>query len=417
MDNLSPRRERLHLSPLSTTEMHVRHPLMTMWWAASFGGFGQLIMSNHIKGYLLIILEIIFNLQAHLNLSILYSFTGRYELAKEVLDIRWALAYALAYIYGLWDAYNHTITINKQATLALREKAPMKVFKLHPASVNFLDKRSPWLSVFWSLVLPGLGHMYIMRMVTGYFLIAFSLICIYYARFFQVLQCTLLGNFSQAAAITDAQWFLFLPSIYGYAAYEAYASTIALNKAFVNEQRDFFKQHYQSLQIQLPLPHSKGETGMLIAATFNHSSFVELAITELNENGISKAKVMAIPLLQKEKDFVILDTIHTADGFSNVDYAAVFGTIGMVLGVIYGFVWYWGPIIWGLLGLTAGGAAGFTLGYLQNRRTSSLQEKDRQRKGNVSELVLLISCDQQQSEMVEKILRNNTAFGIGKVVA
>lgn len=43
---------------------------------------------------------------AHLNLAILYSFTGRFELAKEVLDIWWLLAYVVFYCYGLWDSYN-----------------------------------------------------------------------------------------------------------------------------------------------------------------------------------------------------------------------------------------------------------------------------------------------------------------------
>lgn len=409
----SPRRERLHLSPLTTTEMHVRHPLITMWWAASFGGFGQLIMGSHVKGYLLIVLEIIINLQAHLNLAILYSFTGRFEMAKEALDSRWVLAYALSYVYGLWDAYNHTISINKQAILAFREKAPIDVFRLHPFSINFLDKRRPWLSIFWSLVLPGLGHMYIMRMVTGYFLIIFWLVCAYHSRLFQVFHCTLLGDYSQAVAITDPQWFLFLPSIYGYAAYEAYSSTIALNKAFVIEQREFFEQHYQSLCLQIPLQKNKGDTAMLIAATFDHSSFVELAISELAKNGIEQTKVIAIPLAQKEKDFVLLNTIHHADGIGSIDLAAVLGTICMVLGVIYGFIWYWGPIIWGLIGLIMGGAAGFALDYLLR----TLQSQNKQSKNKVSELVLLVNCDQIQGDMVEKILLNNTAFGVGKVVA
>lgn len=48
------------------------------------------------------------------------------------------------------------------------------------------------------------------------------------------------------------------------------------------------------------------------------------------------------------------------DGRSILDGAMMSVTVFMVLGAIYGFVWRWGPIIWGLLGL----AGGFFLGLI-----------------------------------------------------
>jgi hypothetical protein len=315
-----------------------------------------MMVGSYVKGYLLVILEIIINMQAKLNLAIIYSFTGRFELAKEVLDTRWLVGYVLVYVYGLWDSYNLTVNTNKLAVLTAREKAPIDVFKMISFSINYLDKRVPWVSVFWSFVLPGLGHMYVLRMATGYFLIIFWFLCAYYSRIFQVFQFTFMGDFSQAIAVTDPQWFLFLPSIYGYAAYEAY-----------------------------------------------------LAITELEEKGIAKEKILAIPLVQEHKDFAILDTIHRADGVSIMDTASVFATAGMTLGVIYGFIWHWGPIIWGLIGLVVGVAGGLVLDYLWTKRKISTE-----RKAKVSELVLIVSCEKAQSDMVEKVLRNNTAFGVMK---
>ncbi|MDR3565784.1 MAG: hypothetical protein P4N59_30705 [Negativicutes bacterium] len=409
-DSYTPRRKRLDLSRFDTMQMHVRHPLVAVWWAMSFAGFGQMMVGSYVKGYVLVLLEIIINIQAHLNLAIIYSFTGRFELAKAAVDPRWLLGYVLVYVYGIWDSYNLTVNTNKLAVLADREKAPIDVFKMIPFSLNYLDKRVPWVSLFWSFVLPGLGHMYILRMATGYFLIFFWFLCAYYSRIFQVLQFTLMGDFSQAIALADPQWLLFMPSIYGYAAADAYSSTVELNEIFDVELREFLQKRYQVFALALPISETEESAKMLIAATFDHSQFVELAITELEEKGIAKEKILAIPLVQEHKEFAILDTIHRADGVSIFDTASVFATAGMTLGVVYGFIWTWGPIIWGLIGLFGGAGLGFILDYILTKRKISARQKTKE-----SELVLIISCELTQSDWVEKVLRNNTAFGIGKV--
>ena len=411
MSEYTPRRKRLSISRFDTMQMHTRHPLITVWWAASFAGFGQMKVGSYAKGYLLVLLEILINMGAQLNLAIVYSFTGRFELAKEVLDIRWILAYVAIYGYGLWDSYNLTVSMNTQAVLASREKAPIDVFKMMPFSINFLDKRTPWVTIFWSMVLPGLGHMYSLRMLTGYFLIGFTLISAYLSRLLEGIHFTFLGDFSQATAILDPQWLLFLPSIYLYAVHESYSSVVELNKIFDVEQREFLQKRYQNFTLELPFLKTKESAEALITATFDHSSFVELAVTELEDKGIEKEKILAIPLVQEnDKDFAILDTIHRADGISIIDTAGVTGTIGMTLGVIYGFIWTWGPMIWGLIGLTGGIASGLILDYLLTKRKLGVHRKDKS-----SELVLIVSCDKKNSDMVEKVLRDNTALGVGIV--
>jgi hypothetical protein len=409
MSEYTPRRKRLDLSRFDTMQMHTRPPLMTVWWAASFAGFGQMMVGSYVKGFVMVLGEIVINIGSHLNLAIIYSFTGRFELAKEVLDLRWLLAYVVVYSYGLWDSYNLTVSMNAQAVLASREKAPIDVFKMIPFSINFLDKRTPWVSLFWSMMLPGLGHMYVLRMVTGYFLVFFTVTCTYFSRLLEAIHFTFMGNFSQATAVLDPQWLLFLPSIYLYAAHEAYSSAIELNKIFDIEQREFLHKRYQRFALELPILKTEESAEVLITAIFDHSSFVELAVTELEDKGIEKEKILAIPLVQdNDKDFAILDTIHRADGISIIDTAAVTGTTGMTFGVIYGFIWTWGPIIWGLIGLLGGIAVGLLLDYLLTKRKLGTHRKDKS-----AELVLIVSCDKKHSDMVEKVLRNNTALGVG----
>lgn len=48
--------------------------------------------------------------------------------------------------------------------------------------------------------------------------------------------------------------------------------------------------------------------------------------------------------------------------------------------------------------------------YLLTKRKMSTE-----RKAKMSELVLIVSCEKTQRELVEKVLRNNTAVGVGKV--
>ena len=74
--NYTPRRKRVDLSRFDTMQMHVRHPLIAVWWAMSFAGFGQMMVGSYVKGYVLVLLEIIINVQSKLNLAIFYSFIG-----------------------------------------------------------------------------------------------------------------------------------------------------------------------------------------------------------------------------------------------------------------------------------------------------------------------------------------------------
>lgn len=49
--------------------------------------------------------------------------------------------------------------------------------------------------------------------------------------------------------------------------------------------------------LELPILNTEESVEMLITATFDHSQFVELAVTELEERGIAKEKMLAITLL------------------------------------------------------------------------------------------------------------------------
>ncbi len=148
-----------------------------------------------------------------------------------------------------------------------------------------------------------------------------------------------------------------------------------------------------------------------VIASFEHSAYLELAITALIKNGVPKEKILAVPLnLEKSKvKKTIFDTIHRADGVSVVDGAMALGTVGMVLGTIYGFVLSWGPVLWALLGLLGGAVLGFILDLLINKR----RQERRWVQGKSTEVVLLINCSENQLLQVEDILWQHYPQGVG----
>lgn len=147
-------------------------------------------------------------------------------------------------------------------------------------------------------------------------------------------------------------------------------------------------------------------------ATFNHSLHTELAVTQLLEKQLDKQQILVVPLEAiKGEPRQIFDTIHHADGMSMMDGAAIFGTILMTLGTIYGFVAEWGPIIWGLIGMLSG----FLLGFLIDLGLSKTRHSHSRRGKDSSELVVLVHCDEAQMEMVKGTFNDHLALGMAVI--
>lgn len=247
-DEKKARRQTARVSILGTTQLHLRNPFMVAWWSATVPGFGHLLLNKYLRAYLLILWEMIINTQTKLNIAMVYSFTGRFEAAKEVLDLRWMSLYAPVYIFAIYDSYRNTVDLNQQYLLAEREKSPFKPFSIHPLEINYLDKRSPWVAIIWSIVMPGMGQLYLHRILTAFYLLGVWILVLYQSHALEVLHFTLMGQFSATGSIANAEWLMFIPSIYFYAVYDSYVNTAENNKLFDKEQRAFLKRHYQGNQ-------------------------------------------------------------------------------------------------------------------------------------------------------------------------
>lgn len=153
---------------------------------------------------------------------------------------------------------------------------------------------------------------------------------------------------------------------------------------------------------------------MHIIATFEYSISLELALSELENIGIPKKKISAFPLDKRTEKGKLFDSMHHSDGISLFDLAAVLGAIFMLLGSIYGYVLKLGPILWGAFGLLFGLLLGFLIDFTIYK--SKLAKKIKQNKKEIiSEVVIVIECDEHKFEKAENILWTNLALGICKI--
>ena len=246
------RRPKGIVNPLSINFIHLRTPWVMAWWSASFLGYAYVSLGSYVKGFILIFLETFINVNSKLNMGILYTFTGRFEMAKQVVDPNWLLFYVPIYIYSIWGGQQLAVELNKYSILADREDSSMIPFAIGTWSIGFLDKRKPWMAVALSLLAPGLGHLYTHRIPTSFYTLMWWIIIAYMGHLFECIHLTAVGDFAGAIAVADPEWLIFLPSIYIFAIYDSYVNTVEYNRLFDQEQQRFIFDNYQSSNFPMP---------------------------------------------------------------------------------------------------------------------------------------------------------------------
>lgn len=245
------RRTKAQVSIVGTTQFHLRNPYIIAWWSAAFPGFGHLLLSKYLRGLGLFIWEVIINLESKVNLAMMHSFCGDIAQAKADLNTRWVLMYIPVYIFAIWDSYRTTVDMNRVYLLAERENADFNSFSLEPLEINYLDKRYPVMSVFWSMFMPGLGQLYIHRIITAFFSMIWTIVFLYYSHTLEGVLYLFWGNIQESTRVLDPQWLLYMPSMWGFAVYDSYVNTVENNKLFESEQQMFLRRQYQNPHFQI----------------------------------------------------------------------------------------------------------------------------------------------------------------------
>ncbi|MTI81678.1 MAG: hypothetical protein FH758_12525 [Firmicutes bacterium] len=149
---------------------------------------------------------------------------------------------------------------------------------------------------------------------------------------------------------------------------------------------------------------------MYIVASFYYSTSLEKCLNEIEDYGIKREYILALPLDKKRKNGRITDTINHSDEISTLDLSAFLGSILMFFGGVYGFILPWGPIIWGLIGLATGGITGLLITYLTKKRNFKRISKQK-----TSEVFVMIYGTQEDTKKIIEILWDNDALGVSKV--
>ncbi|RKJ39347.1 hypothetical protein D7X33_36765, partial [Butyricicoccus sp. 1XD8-22] len=68
------------------------------------------------------------------------------------------------------------------------------------------------MAIIWSFFTPGLGQLYIHRVITAIFIMAFMIIFVYFSNILVAVHFLFLGEIEQATGALNPQWFLFIPS-------------------------------------------------------------------------------------------------------------------------------------------------------------------------------------------------------------
>ncbi|WP_219621305.1 hypothetical protein [Neobacillus cucumis] len=250
-----PRRVVTHISPISINYLHLRKPWIPAWWSAAFPGYGHLMLCKYVTAYILIAWEIFINTKSRLNTAIFYSMNGQFPKAMKELNKEWILLYVPVYLFCIWDCYRRTVQYNQEYLLGFRENEEQSMISVNISTweLNVLDKRKPYIALVWSLLFPGLGHLYLNRLPSVIFCTIWFVVIIQFGHILPAIHYTFYGHFAAAKAVLDPQWLLYIPSIYVFFAYDAYMNAVEYNKLYEREQARYIKNNYQDRFFKKPI--------------------------------------------------------------------------------------------------------------------------------------------------------------------
>lgn len=94
---------------------------------------------------------------------------------------------------------------------------------------SILHKKSPWMPMWWSAALPGLGHLCQGSYFKGISLMLFEIVINFKARLNQGILHTLTGHLEKAGEIVNTEWALVYGALFCFAIFDSYRICAELN--------------------------------------------------------------------------------------------------------------------------------------------------------------------------------------------
>jgi len=251
MKHNQPRRPLVAIDILGVSALHPLSPIIVAWWSAAFPGFGHYLVNQYLLGTILTLLEVIINTLAHVNEAIVYSFSGEFDLAKAVVQPKWALGYIIIYFYTIWDSYRSALAQNKLYQLTLLDNERIQTTFLHPWAFQYIEKKNPLTPAVYSFLFPGLGQLYNHQTGLALWAMLWWWIHLIMSNVHESLFYLLIGNIETSISILKPQWLLFMPSIWGGSIYYAYLTALEHNRLFRREQSQYFAECYRDSEVRI----------------------------------------------------------------------------------------------------------------------------------------------------------------------
>ena len=233
------------------TQLKQQNPYMVAWWAAVFPGFGHYLLNQYIRATLLTLFEVIINTLAHINEAMVYSFCGRFEMAKSVLEPRWAFGYLLIYLIAIGDCFRSAIYQKKLYRLAELNHPPIKDVSVSASEIQYLEQKNPYIGAVYSFFFPGLGQLYNHRFGLAFYAMMWWWVYLALSGLHESLLVLLHGKLPESTSILHPHWLLFMPSVMGGSIYHAFRTTRDHNRLFRLEQRNALKLRYRNAKLDL----------------------------------------------------------------------------------------------------------------------------------------------------------------------
>ncbi|NRD80235.1 hypothetical protein HPT25_23165 [Bacillus sp. BRMEA1] len=147
---------------------------------------------------------------------------------------------------------------------------------------------------------------------------------------------------------------------------------------------------------------------MHIVAGYESNKFLEMAIKEIEESGVSEEQIVIIEMKNNHETTQMFDTKSYSDGSSILDGMAAWSVIGALFGIIYGSRFIIGPLATGFIGFVIGAIIGFAFEKVMGRK------KKRKKTLNTIEFIVIINCrNEEELKTSNVIFRNYHAISIG----
>lgn len=132
----------------------------------------------------------------------------------------------------------------------MRETGETRLDKMVLTSWNMIivQSRSPWVSMWWSAALPGLGHLYQGSYLKGITLLFWEILVNLMGKLNLGIMYTFTGKFEQAVETVDPEWALLYGAIFCFAVFDSYRIRAEMNRIALIENKKR-KNNYTFMKI------------------------------------------------------------------------------------------------------------------------------------------------------------------------